>query len=142
MKLLNEYIVFIYYTCIVIITIIFLSYLFGIVIGRILLGSNHKTRYYYLELITVWGILITVSLYLKHNFKIYSKNTITTYVEKHDNDYIDYADLSNQIDKLEKFDIIIIVGFLIVFFNSFHHTYKEKLGLLNEDIGFFTDLFI
>ena len=142
MNLLNEFIVFIYYTCIVILTIILISYIFGIVVKRILLESNHKTRYYYLEFITVWVILIIVSVYLKYNFKTYSKKTITTYVEKHDNDYIDYIDLSEQIDKLEKFDVIIIVGFLIVFLNSFHHTQTEKLNLLNEDIGFFSELFI
>lgn len=141
MKLINQFMVFIYYSCIILLTILFLSYIFGIVIGRILFESN-KTRYYYLELIVVWSILIIFSFYFKYNFNSYSKKTIVTYVEKHDNDYKDYGDLSDQIEKLSKFDIVFIVGFLIVYFNSYQHTQKEKIKLLNEDIGFFTDLFI
>ena len=142
MKLINEFIVFVYYFCVILFTITFLSYIFGIVVGRILLESNINTRYYYLELITVWGILIIFSFYFKFNFNKYSKKTITTYVEKHDNDYKDYDDLSEQIEKFSKFDIVIIVGFLIVYFNSYQHTQNEKLKLLNEDIGFFSDLFV
>lgn len=142
MKLLNEFIIFVYYACIVVLTIILLSYIFGIVIGRVLLSSNDKTKYYYLELIVVWGILIIISIYFKYNFNTYSKKTIIVYMEKHDSDHKDSPDLSEQIDKLVKFDIIIIVGFFIVFLNSFQHTHKEKLTFLNEDIGFFTDLFI
>lgn len=142
MKLINEFIVFVYYFCVILFTITFLSYIFGIVVGRILLESNINTRYYYLELISVWGILIIFSFYFKFNFNKYSKKTITTYVEKHDNDYKDYDDLSDQIEKFSKFDIVIIVGFLIVYFNSYQHTQNEKLKLLNEDIGFFSDLFV
>lgn len=142
MKLINEFIVFVYYFCVILFTITFLSYIFGIVVGRILLESNINTRYYYLELISVWGILIIFSFYFKINFNKYSKKTITTYVEKHDNDYKDYDDLSDQIEKFSKFDIVIIVGFLIVYFNSYQHTQNEKLKLLNEDIGFFSDLFV
>ena len=142
MKLLNEFIIFVYYACIIILTIVLLSYIFGIVIGRVLLDSNHKTRFYYLELIIVWGILIILSIYFKYNFNAYSKKTIKIYVEKNDTDYKDYADLSDQLDKLSKFDIVIIVGFLIVYFNSIQHTQEKKLNLLNEDIGIFTDLFI
>ena len=142
MKLINEFIVFVYYFCVILFTITFLSYIFGIVVGRILLESNINTRYYYLELITVWGILIIFSFYFKFNFNKYSKKTITTYVEKHDNDYKNYDDLSDQIEKFSKFDIVIIVGFLIVYFNSYQHTQTEKLKLLNEDIGFFSDLFV
>lgn len=142
MELINKFVVFIYYSCIILFTITFLSYIFGIVIGRILLETNNRTRYYYLELIAVWGILLIFSFYFKYNFNKYSKKTITIYVEKHDKDYRDYDDLSEQIEKFSKFDIIIIVGFLIVYFNSNQHAQNEKLKLLNEDIGFFTDLFV
>ena len=142
MKLLNELVVFVYYLCIIILTIILISLIFGIIVKRILLESNHKTKYYYLELIVVWGILIIISIYVKYNFSQYSKNTIKIYVEKHDSDYKDLLDLSEQIDKLSKFDIVIIVGFLIVYFNSYQHTQKEKLNLLNEDIELFIDFFM
>jgi hypothetical protein len=142
MRLLNEFIVFVYYSCIIILTIILLSYIFGIVIGRILSESNHKTKYYYLELIGVWVILIFISIYIKHYFNEYGKKTIKIYVEKHDSDYKDWSDKSDQIEQLGKFDIVIIVGFIIVYFYSYQHTQEEKLGLLNEDIGFFTDLFV
>ena len=142
MKILNKFIIFIYYFCVIILTVILLSYIFGIVVGRIFFESNHKTKYYYLELITVWGILLIVSIYIKFNFNTYGKKNITVYMEKNDTNYIDYNDLSDQINELEKFDIIIIIGFLIVFFNSFHHSQTKKLSLLNEDIGFLFDLFI
>jgi hypothetical protein len=142
MKLTNKFIVFVYYTCVILITVTFLSWIFGIIIGRILLEPNHKTRYYYIELIMVWGILLIFSFYIKYNFNNYTKKTILTYVEKHDNDYKDYNDLSDQIEKFTKFDIVIIIGFLLVYFNSYQHTQTEKFKLLNEDIGFFTDMFI
>ena len=142
MKLINEFVIFVYYTCIILITVTFLSWIFSVVIGRILLESNHKTRFYYCELIMVWMILLFFSFYFKYNLNNYSKNTIKTYVEKYDDDYKDYNDLSDQIEKFIKFDIVIIVGFLIVYFNSYQHTQSEKIKLLNEDISFFTDIFI
>lgn len=142
MKLLNEFIIFIYYLSIILLTIILLSFIFGIVMSRVLTESNHKTKFYYLELISVWIILITLSVYIKYNFRIYSKKTITIYVEKNDNDYNNFNDLVEQIDEFAKFDIIIIVGFIIVFLNSYQHSQNEKIKLLNEDLGFFIDLFV
>ena len=141
MRTINKILIFIYYTCIIILTVILLSFIFKIVIGRLLTNSNipSRTTYYYLELITVWGILITISLYIKYNISQYSKSTITTLVEKNGENK-SYFDLYTDVEELASFDIIIIVGFLIVFLNSYQHTYTEKMSLLNEDIGLFSDI--
>lgn len=144
MKFHNKIIIFIYYFSIIILTIILLSFVFGIVTKRLFLESNAhtNTKYYYLELVIVWLILIMLSAHIKYNFSQYSRKTINIYMEKNDHDYLNNDDLTNQINALVKFDLTIIVGFLIVFINSHQHTHKEKLNLLNEDIGLFSDLFI
>ena len=141
MKIINQIFIFIYYVCVIVLTITLLSGIFNIVIGRLLTKSDSKTKYYYIELISVWVILIAVSSYIKYNISSYSKKTITTLVKKNGEEK-NYNDLYVDFEQLEKFDVIIIVGFLVVFLNSGLHTMTEKMSLLNEDIGLFSDIFI
>ena len=89
----------------------------------------------------VWILLIVLSLFIKYNLNLYSKPIITILVEKNGENK-NYNELYNEINLLQKFDFIIILGFFIIFFNSRAHTNNEKLSLLREDFGLFYEVFV
>ncbi len=71
---------------------------------------------------------------IRTNFNQFSKKNLTHYISSNGENG-EYSDIYSQIDEMEKFDLVIIIGFIIIFFGSQQHTYTEKLSLLNEDIG-------
>lgn len=113
---------------------ILFSFVFNIITKR-LFGTNPiKTKLYYLEMFGTWLILTYIMFNVRINVNEYSKKEMTKYVksngETEDYDYIYY-----EIDELGKFALVLIIGFFIIFIGSQQHTFKEKLGLLNEDIA-------
>ena len=134
MKIHHELMIFVYYLCIIFLTMILFSFVFNIVTRRLFGDNPNKTKLYYLEIFIIWAILTSIIFYYKININEYSKKKITKYVNSNGENG-NYDDLYNEINNLEKFDIIVILGFVIIFIGSHHHTFKEKISLLNEDIG-------
>lgn len=150
MKIINKIFIFIYYVCVILITLVLMSFVFDIVIRRLALpnmynstntDSNTKSIYFYMELVGIWVGLICLTIWIKYNINQWSKKKITALVEKN-GETLKYDDLYSEVDHLVKIDIVVIVGFLIVVFNSNSYTIKEKITLLNEDIGLFVETFI
>lgn len=147
MKTINKIFIFIYYLSVILITLVLMSFVFDIVIRRLVVANtdtntNTKSKYFYVELVFVWICLFGLSMLEKYYINQWSKKTITTLVEKNEDKIFKYEDLYLEVEHLVKIDIVIIVGFLIVIFNSNSHTVKEKMTLLNEDFGLFADTFI
>jgi uncharacterized membrane protein len=136
MKFENKILIFTYNLIVIVLTFILFSFVFNIVINRIIKynNQNENTRIFYLEIFVAWLILILLTFYLKHNISSYSKKKLTE-IAKSNGEIDDYDTLYSKIDELEKFDIIIIVGFIVVFVGSYQHSWKEKLSLFNEDLG-------
>lgn len=149
MKTINKIGIFVYYLCVILITILLVSFVFDIVIRRLVVSEEAKQnsmlkthpKYFYFELIVVWVLLFILSIYAKYQLNEWSKKKVTTFVEKNGENK-NYSDLYKEVEYLAKVDIIIIVGFLIVMFGSNSHSVGEKMALINEDIGLFADTFI
>jgi hypothetical protein len=141
MEIKHKVIIFIYYLCIIILTMILFGFVFGVVTNRLLgSGSNSsETKYYYLEVIGIWIVLLTGMIYIKYNLNQFSKKNITEYVESKEL-LKSYDEYYLEIDDLIKFDTVIIIGFIIIFFGSIHNTFKEKIKLLNEDLAIASEI--
>jgi uncharacterized membrane protein YjgN (DUF898 family) len=138
MKIQNKLFIFVCFFCIIIITMILFSFVFNVITKR-LFGTNPiKTKLYYLEMFGTWLILAYIMFNIRTNVNEYSKKEMTKYV-KSNGETDDY--LYDEIDELGKFALVLIIGFFIIFIGSRQHTYKEKLGLLNEDIAIIADSF-
>lgn len=110
------------------------SFVFNTITTRLFGNYPNKTKIYYMEIFGIWLILVYIMFNVRTNVNIISKKKLTNYVNSN-SDNGEYFDIYFQIDEMEKFDMLIIIGFIIIFLGSQHHTYKEKLSLLNEDIG-------
>lgn len=140
MKTQHKLLIFVYFFCIIVITMVLFSFVFNIITKRLFGSTPIKTKLYYLEIFGIWLILAYILFNIRTNVNKYSKKELTKYVKL--NEELDnYDDLYNEIDELEKFDMIMIVGFFMIFIGSQQHTYKEKLTLLNEDIGIIGEAF-
>ncbi len=140
MKILHEFTINVYFLCVIIITMILFSFVFNTITVRLFGNYPNKTKIYYLEIFGIWLILAYSIFNIKSNVNRYSKKEITRYV-KANGETEKYDTLYNQIDEMEKFDMIIIIGFLAIFVGSQQHSYKEKLFLLNEDIVISLEMF-
>ena len=140
MKLYNELLVFVYFFCIIVISMILFSFIFNIITKRLFVQNPVKSKLYYLEIFGIWLILVYVMFNIITNVNKYSKKEITKYV-KSNGEINDYDYLYNEIDELGKFSMVLIIGFFIIFIGSQQHTFKEKLKLLNEDIGLIAETF-
>lgn len=140
MKLYNELLVFVYFFCIIVISMILFSFIFNIITKRLFVQNPVKSKLYYLEIFGIWLILVYVMFNIRTNVNKYSKKEITKYV-KSNGEINDYDYLYNEIDELGKFSMVLIIGFFIIFIGSQQHTFKEKLKLLNEDIGLIAETF-
>ncbi len=134
MKIQYEFIAFIYFFCVIVISIILFSFVFNIITKRLFGTNPYKTKIYYLEIFGIWLTMAFIMFNIRTNLNKYSKKHFTKYM-KSNGENEEYTNLYNQIDELEKFDMIVIIGFFIIFVGSNQHTYNEKLTLLNEDIG-------
>jgi len=134
MKIQYELIAFVYFFCIIIISIILFSFVFNIITKRLFGTNPYKTKIYYLEIFGIWMILAFIMFNIRTNLNLYSKKYFTKYM-KSNGENEEYINIYNQIDELEKFDMIVIIGFFIIFIGSNQHTYNEKLTLLNEDFS-------
>lgn len=134
MKIEHQFLIFVYYLCIIVITMTLFSFVFNTITTRLFGNYPHKTKIYYMEIFGIWLILVYVMFNVKTNMNLVSKKKLTNYISSN-GETGEYSDIYSQIDEMEKFDMLIIIGFIIIFFCSQQHTYKEKLSLLNEDIG-------
>lgn len=134
MKIYYELIIFVYYLCVIFLTVILFSFAFNTVTKRLFGNNPDKTKLYYFEIFLIWVLVTGLIFNLKINFNKYNKKKITEYIKSNNENRI-YDDIYDEINNLEKFDIVLILGLVIIFVSSHHHTYKEKLRLLNEDIG-------
>lgn len=110
------------------------SFVFNTITTRLFGNYPNKTKIYYMEIFGIWLVLVYLMFNLRTNVNVISKKNLTHYMSSN-GETGEYSDIYSQIDEMEKFDMLIIIGFIIIFFGSQHHTYKEKLSLLNEDIG-------
>ncbi len=136
MKLKNKILIFVYNFVVIILTFIMFSFVFNIITNRIIKNnySNDNTKIFYLEIFAVWLILISITFYAKYNLSLYSKKKLTE-ISILNGEIDDYDTLYFKINELEKFNIIIIVGFIVVFIGSHQHNWKDKLALFNEDLS-------
>lgn len=140
MKITHQLIINTYFLCVIIITMVLFSLAFNTITERLFGNYPTKTKMYYLEIFGIWLILVCVAFNIKININRYGKDKITHYIKE--NGEIEKNDvLYKQIDEIEKMDLIIIIGFFAIFIGSQQHSYKEKLSLLNEDIGIVTEIF-
>jgi uncharacterized membrane protein len=116
------------------------SFVFNTITTRLFGNYPKKTKIYYIEIFFIWLVLAYLMFNFRTNVNFISKKHLTHYV-KTNGETGEYFDIYSQIDELEKFDVLIIVGFIIIFIGSQQHTYKEKLSLLNEDIGIMGEAF-
>lgn len=140
MKIKDKIIIFVYFSCVIVFTMLLFSFIFNIITKRLFKNYPTKTKIYYLEIFLIWLILAYCMYNLKTNVNQFSKNQLSNYVIKNGDDS-NYFDLYKEIDEFEKFDMIIIIGFFAIFFGSHQHSYKEKLTLFNEDIGIISEAF-
>jgi hypothetical protein len=134
MQVHHELMIFGYYLCLIFLSMIFFSFVFNTVTKRLFGVNPNKTKLYYFEMFLIWAILAALMFYHKYNINEYNKKKISDYV-KFDGENSSYDDIQNEINNIEKFDIVVILGFIIIFSFSQHHSFNEKLKLLNEDIG-------
>lgn len=134
MKIEHQFLIFVYYLCIIVITMVLFSFVFNTITTRLFGDYPNKTKIYYMEIFGIWIIFVYVMFNVRTNVNLVSKKKLTNYMSSN-GETGEYSDIYSQIDKMEKFDMLIIIGFIIIFFGSQQHTYKEKLSLLNEDIG-------
>ena len=139
MKIEHQFLIFVYYLCIIVITMTLFSFVFNTITTRLFGNYPHKTKIYYMEIFGIWLILVYVMFNVKTNMNLVSKKKLTNYISSN-GETGEYSDIYSQIDEMEKFDMLIIIGFIIIFFGSQQHTYREKLSLLNEDIGIICEI--
>ena len=133
MKTKHQIFIFVYFLCVIMMTMVLFSYVLNTITTRLFGSYPKKTKIYYMEIFGIWSILVYLMFNLRTNVNSISKKHLAHYVKTNgEND--EYSDIYSQINELEKFDVLIIVGFIIIFFGSQQHTYKEKLSLLIEDI--------
>ena len=138
MKTKHQLLIFVYFLCVIVITMVLFSFVFNIITTRLFGNYPKKTKIYYMEIFGIWAILVYIMFNLRTNVNSISKKNLTHYV-KTNGETGEYSDIYSQINELEKFDVLIIIGFIIIFIGSQQHTYKEKLSLLNEDIGIISE---
>lgn len=136
MKTEHEFLIFVYYLCIILITMILFSFIFNIITSRLFGDYPKKTKIYYMEFFGIWLILMYLMINFRKKINTESKKHLTDYVRSN-GEIGEYSYIYSQIDELEKFNMLIIIGFIVIFIGSQQHTYREKLLLLNEDIGVF-----
>jgi hypothetical protein len=134
MKTEYQLLIFAYFLCVIVITILLFSFVFNTITTRLFGNYPQKTKIYYLEIFGIWLIFVYIMFNIRTNFNQFSKKNLTHYISSNGENG-EYSDIYSQIDEMEKFDLVIIIGFIIIFFGSQQHTYTEKLSLLNEDIG-------
>lgn len=140
MQIQHQFLISIYFFCVITITIILFSFIFNIITKRLFGTDPIKTKLYYLEIFGVWLILAYLMYNLRTKINKYSKKQLTKYVSlSNKNDT--YENIYDEIDQMEKFNMIVIIGFVAIFIGSQQQTYKEKLFLLNEDIGILGEAF-
>ena len=134
MKIEHQIIVFVYFLCVIVITMLLFTFVFNIITTRLFGDYPKKTKIYYMEIFGIWLVLVYLMFNVKTNLNIIGKKKLTHYVSSN-GETGEYNVIYSQIDNMEKIDMLIIIGFIMIFFGSQQHTYKEKLSLLNEDIG-------
>ena len=134
MKTKHELLIFVYFLCVIVITMLLFSFVFNTVTTRLFGDYPKKTKIYYMEIFGIWLVLVYLMFNLRTNVNFISKKNLTHYMSSNGENG-EYSDIYSQIDELEKFDMLIIIGFIVIFIGSQQHTYREKLLLLNEDIG-------
>jgi hypothetical protein len=134
MKTEYQLLIFAYFLCVIVITILLFSFVFNTIATRLFGNYPQKTKIYYLEIFGIWLIFVYIMFNIRTNFNQFSKKNLTHYISSNGENG-EYSDIYSQIDEMEKFDMVIIIGFIIIFFGSQQHTYTEKLSLLNEDIA-------
>lgn len=134
MQLHYELIIFGYFLCLIFLTMILFSFIFNIITKRLFGTNPYKTKLYYFEMFLIWITMTSLMFYYKSNFNKHNKKKITEYIKFNQENSM-YEDIYEEINNIEKFDIIVILGFIIIFVGSRHHSFNEKLSLLNEDIG-------
>jgi len=113
---------------------ILFSFVFNTITKRLFGTDPTKTKLYYFEMFLIWALMACLMFYHKANINEYNKKKITEHMKSNgENDT--YENVHNEINNIEKFDIVVILGFIIIFIGSQHHSFNEKLSLLNEDIG-------
>lgn len=143
MEIYLELLIFIYYLCVIFLTMILFSFIFNVISNRLFGKNPNKTKLYYFEIFCIWLVLACIIFFYKKNINDYNKKKFTEYIKTKNNYDENYSidNLHNEIDNLEKFDIIVILGFVIMFIGSQHHTFNEKLSLFNEDINMVAEMF-
>lgn len=139
MKTEHQLLIFVYFLCIILITMVLFSFVFGTVTTRLFGDYPKKTKIYYAEFFGIWLILMYLMINVRTSVNAVSKKHLAYYMSLN-GEIGEYSDIYSKIDELEKFDMLIIIGFIIIFFGSQQHTYKEKLSLLNEDIGIIREI--
>ncbi len=134
MQIHHEFMIFGYYLCIIFLSMILFSFVFSTITKRLFGTNPNKTKLYYFEMFLIWAIMACLMFYHKSIINEYNKKKISYYM-KSDGENGTYDDIHDEINNIEKFDIVVILGFIIIFSFSQHHTFNEKLKLLNEDIG-------
>jgi len=114
------------------------SFVFNTITTRLFGNYPQKTKIYYMEIFGIWLILVYMMFNVRTNINIISKKKLTNYISSNGKNG-EYSNIYSQIDEMEKFDMLIIIGFIIIFIGSQQQTYKEKLSLLNEDIGIISE---
>jgi len=134
MQLHHELMIFGYFLCLTFLTMILFSFVFNTITKRLFGTDPTKTKLYYFEMFLIWALMACLMFYHKANINEYNKKKITEHMKSNgENDT--YENVHNEINNIEKFDIVVILGFIIIFIGSQHHSFNEKLSLLNEDIG-------
>ena len=139
MKTEHKVLIFVYYFCIIIIMMLLFTFIFNNIIYRLFGDNSYKTNHYHIKIFGIWLILVLIMLYIKYNTNKYSKKKLTQYIKIHSDDNKEYDTLYKEIDEIGKFDVIIIIGFIIIFLNSYQHNFKENLKLFNEDLSILSE---
>lgn len=140
MKSEHSFFIFVYFFAIIVITMLLFSFIFSIITKRLFGNYPKKTKIYYLELFSIWLILVYLLFNIRTRINKFSKKHLSDYVIKNGENG-EYNEIYMQIDEMEKFNMIIIIGFFIIFISSQQHSYKEKLSLFNEDIEIIAEAF-
>lgn len=139
MKTKHQLLIFVYFMCTMLITMLLFTLSFNTIGTRLFGNYPKKTKMYYLEMFGIWLILAYVIFNIRTGINHIGKKKLTTYLSSN-GEIGEYNVIYSQIDSMEKFDMLLIIGFVIIFIGSQQHTWKEKLTLLNEDIGVIGDI--
>lgn len=140
MKINNHLLIFVYFSCLIMLSIILFSLMFNNITKELLGNFPVKNKIYYWEIFLIWIILVYIIFNIKNYVNYYGKNNIKKYIMSNEKNIgLEYID--NEIDEIMKFDILIISGFIAIFLSSKYNNYNEKLTALNEDIGIISEVF-